>query len=80
MGASLGLNGPHSDIPLKKSTQTGSMRLVYSWSWEALVFDKRPFFTLRETVPVWSPKERLLSISGEGCPGWLPKETGLFLS
>lgn len=56
------------------------MRLVYSWSWEALVFDKWPFFTLRETVPVWSPKERLLSISGEGCPGWLPKETGLFLS
>lgn len=47
-GASLGLNGPHSDIPLKKSTQTGSMRLVYSWSWEALVFDKRPFFPLRQ--------------------------------
>ena len=30
--ASLGLNGPHSDIPFKKSTQIGCMRLVYSRS------------------------------------------------
>lgn len=46
-GWSLGLNGPHSDIPLKKKkkkNQTGSMRLVYGlelrclqrgWFWHA---------------------------------------------